>query len=478
MRGMRFDTTYARLPERFFARQAATPVSAPRLLKLNTALAEELGLDPAWLASGEGIAVLAGNAVPEGAEPLAQAYAGHQFGGFSPSLGDGRALLLGEVVTPAGERRDIQLKGSGPTPFSRRGDGRAAIGPVLREYVISEAMHAFGIPTTRSLAAVATGDWVMREEPLPGAVLTRVAASHIRVGTFQYLAARNDIEGVRALADYAIARHDPAAAEETQPYAAFLRGVAERQAELVARWMLVGFIHGVMNTDNMTVSGETIDYGPCAFLDAYHPDAVFSSIDHGGRYAYGQQPRIALWNLTRLAESLLPLLAEEEQAAVAVASAALDGFAPRFNAAYREGLARKLGLRERDDALADALLKAMAENEADFTRTFRRLEDGAREEFRDPDAFDRWAEGWRAKLAAEGVEPAARQAAMRAANPARIPRNHQVERALAAAARDDMAPFEELLAALGKPFEEDARFTAHEAAPKRDERVLATFCGT
>lgn len=478
MGGMRFDNSYARLPGRFFTRQPATPVAAPRLLKANHALARELGIDPAWLESPEGVAALAGNAVPQGAEPLAQAYAGHQFGGFTPSLGDGRALLLGEVLTPAGERLDLQLKGSGPTPYSRRGDGRAAIGPVLREYVISEAMHRFGIPTTRSLAAVATGEWVMREDARPGAVLARVAASHIRVGTFQYFAARNDVEAVRLLAEHAMARHDPAAADDPQPFAAFLRGVAGRQAALVAQWLLVGFVHGVMNTDNMTISGETIDYGPCAFLDAYSPDAVFSSIDHGGRYAFAQQPRIALWNLTRLAECLLPLLAEDQEEATAVASAALDGFAPGFNRAWRAGLARKLGLMERDDAMADALLAAMAAQGADFTRTFRHLDGNARAEFRDPTAFDAWAEGWRARVAAEAMDPAARRAMMQAANPARIPRNHQVERALAAAQYGDMAPFEALLAALDRPFEDDGRFAAHEVAPLPAERVTATFCGT
>ncbi|WP_207540022.1 protein adenylyltransferase SelO [Sabulicella rubraurantiaca] len=474
-----FDNSYARLPERFYVKQAGTPVAAPRLLKLNRRLAAEMGLDAGWLASPDGVAALAGSAVPEGAEPLAQAYAGHQFGGFSPSLGDGRALLLGEVVTPDGRRLDLHLKGSGPTPFSRRGDGRAAVGPVLREYVVSEAMEAFGIPTTRSLAAVATGEPVYREKPLPGAVLTRVAASHIRVGTFQYFAARNDVEAVRILADHAIARHDPAAAESPEPYVAFLEGVARRQASLVAQWLLVGFIHGVMNTDNTTISGETIDYGPCAFLDAYHPDTVFSSIDHGGRYAYGQQPRIMLWNLTRLAEALLPLLAETEEAAIERAQAALDAYAPRFNAEYRAGLARKLGLREPDNELADELLRRMAANEADFTLTFRRLDDNARELFRDPGAFDSWAEGWRARVAAEAMDPSERRAMMRQANPARIPRNHKVEEALTAAVeRDDLEPFEALLRALERPFEDDPRFDAYALPPQPEQRVLATFCGT
>ena len=330
MTALPFDNSYARLPERFYARRTPTPVAAPRLIRLNRALAEELGLDPDWLSGPEGLAALAGNGVPEGADPIAAAYAGHQFGQFVPQLGDGRAILLGEVVDRAGRRRDIQLKGAGPTPFSRRGDGRAALGPVLREYLVSEAMAALGIPTTRALAAVATGEPVARETLLPGAVLTRVAASHIRVGTFQFFAARGDVEGLRALADHVVARHYPEASDAANPYRALLEAVVARQAELVARWLLVGFVHGVMNTDNMSVAGETIDYGPCAFLDAYDPRTVYSSIDRTGRYAYGEQPRIALWNLTRLAETLLPLLAADETAAVSAAEAARAGYAPVF----------------------------------------------------------------------------------------------------------------------------------------------------
>ena len=336
-----FDNSYARLPERFYARLPPTPVKAPRLIKVNETLARDLGLDPARLASPEGVAVLAGSVVPEGAEPIALAYAGHQFGHFVPQLGDGRAILLGEVIDRADVRRDIQLKGSGQTPFSRRGDGRAALGPVLREYIISEAMAAFGIPTTRSLAAVTTGEGVWRETPLPGAVLTRVAASHIRIGTFQYFAAREDTEALRILADYAIARHYPDAANAPNKYRAFLDGVIARQADLIARWLLVGFIHGVMNTDNMSISGETIDYGPCAFMDFYDPRQVYSSIDEGGRYAYGNQPGIAQWNLARLAETLLPLLADNEEAALKEAQGALDTFAPRFEESYVAGSARE-----------------------------------------------------------------------------------------------------------------------------------------
>jgi len=486
-----FDNAYARLPDRFFARLPPTPVEAPKLIRVNHALAEQLGIDPAWLASPDGIAVLAGNAVPEGAEPIAQAYAGHQFGNFVPQLGDGRAILLGEVVARDGARRDIQLKGSGPTPFSRRGDGRAALGPVLREYIVSEAMHALGIPTTRALAAVATGDHVFREVALPGAVLTRIAASHIRVGTFQYFAARQDIEAVKALADHVIARHHPHAATAEKPYVALLEAVAAAQADLVARWMLVGFIHGVMNTDNMTVSGETIDFGPCAFMDAYHPGTVFSSIDHAGRYAYGNQPRIALWNLTRLAETLLPLLAAQEDAAIEQAQAVLAGFAARFETAWHEGLARKVGIaapRAEDAALVQDLLARMAENEADFTLTFRALAEAAadpaaeaapRALFHEGAAFDTWAAGWRARLAEEDVSPDARRSAMRATNPAFIPRNHQVERAIEAAVqRDDFAPFETLLAVLSRPFDDQPEAASYALPPKPEERVLATFCGT
>ena len=375
-----FDNSYARLPERFFARLPPTPVAAPRLIRLNDKLARHLGLDPLELSSPEGVAILAGNAVPNLGEPLAMAYAGHQFGTFVPQLGDGRAILLGEVVDVDGVRRDIQLKGSGPTPFSRNGDGRAALGPVLREYIISEAMAALGIPTTRSLAVVTTGETVRREMPLPGAVLTRVASSHIRVGTFQFFAARGDVDGIRHLADHVIARHYPEAADAGNSYRALLELVIARQAELVAKWLLVGFIHGVMNTDNMSIAGETIDYGPCAFMDVYDPATVYSSIDTFGRYAYGNQPRIAQWNLTRLAETLLPLLAEDQDRAIEIANAALGGFAGRFEAAFAAGLRRKLGLLQEqpdDILLAQDLLDRMARNGADFTLTFRRLCDAA-----------------------------------------------------------------------------------------------------
>jgi len=402
-----FQNTYAALPDNFFARVAPTPVDSPRLIKLNRPLAVHLGLDPDRLGSPEGTEILAGKRIPDGADPIAMAYAGHQFGHFVPQLGDGRAILLGEVIDADGVRRDIQLKGSGPTPFSRRGDGRAALGPVLREYIVSEAMAALGIPTTRSLAAVVTGENVMRETPLPGAVLTRIASSHIRVGTFQYFAARGDTEGVRRLADHVIARHFPQAANADRPYHALLEGVIARQAQLIARWLLVGFIHGVMNTDNSSISGETIDYGPCAFMDAYDPAAVFSSIDEQGRYAYANQPRIALWNLTRLAECLLPLFSDQQDKAIEEAQLVLGGFAEAFTAAYQAGLRNKLGLftaRDDDPALAQDLLDAMARNQADFTLTFRRLSDAAldpggdaevRRLFAEPTAYDEWAARWR-----------------------------------------------------------------------------------
>ena len=485
-----FQHTYAALPASFFARVAPTPVASPRLIKLNRPLALNLGLDPDLLESAEGAEILSGKILPAGAEPIAMAYAGHQFGHFVPQLGDGRAILLGEVIDKDGVRRDIQLKGSGPTPFSRRGDGRAALGPVLREYVVSEAMFALGIPTTRSLAAVMSGESVMRETPLPGAVLTRVAASHIRVGTFQYFAARQDTEALRRLADHVIARHYPELADAERPYPALLSAVVARQAELVARWLLVGFIHGVMNTDNTSISGETIDYGPCAFLDHYDPAQVFSSIDEFGRYAYANQPRIALWNLTRFAECLLPLFSEEQEKAIAEAQEVLGEFAEAFNTAYKAGLRKKLGLateRDDDQALAQALLDTMAKGRADFTLTFRRLSDAAGEEtndrvrqlFAEPEAFDEWATRWRQRLAQEPQSPAERQAAMRAVNPAFIPRNHRVEAVIAAAVtNDDYAPFEELLTVLSKPYEDQPAFTGYANPPEPHERVCQTFCGT
>jgi serine/tyrosine/threonine adenylyltransferase len=486
-----FENTYAALPANFFARVSPTPVASPRLIKLNRPLAIHLGLDPDRLSTPEGTEILAGKNIPDGADPIAMAYAGHQFGHFVPQLGDGRAILLGEVIDADGVRRDIQLKGSGPTPFSRRGDGRAALGPVLREYIVSEAMAVLGIPTTRSLAAVVTGESVMRETPLPGAVLTRVASSHIRVGTFQYFAARGDTDGVRRLADHVIARHYPQAAKADRPYHALLEGVIARQAELVARWLLVGFIHGVMNTDNTSISGETIDYGPCAFMDHYDPATVFSSIDEQGRYAYANQPRIALWNLTRLAECLLPLFSDEQDKAISEAQLVLGEFAETFNTAYQAGWRSKLGLftsRDGDPALVQDLLDAMTKNQADFTLTFRRLSDAAldpaedssvRKLFADPAAYDEWAVRWRQRIGDEPQSPAARRSAMRSVNPAFIPRNHRIEAVIEAAVnRDDFAPFEELLTVLSKPYDDQPTFAAYADPPEPDQRVLQTFCGT
>ncbi len=486
-----FDNSYAALPETFFARVAPTPVPAPRLIKLNRPLAEQLGLDADWLASPDGAAVLAGAQLPDGAASIAMAYAGHQFGQFVPQLGDGRAILLGEVIDKDGVRRDIQLKGSGRTPFSRMGDGRAGLGPVLREYIVSEAMAALGVPTTRSLAAVLTGEQVIRDPIQPGAVLTRVASSHIRVGTFQFFAARGDRDAVQALADHVIARHYPEAAQAEAPYLALLEGVIARQAELIARWMMLGFIHGVMNTDNCSIAGETIDYGPCAFMDRFDPKTVYSSIDQMGRYAYGNQPPIALWNLTRLAECLVPLLAADDDKGVEIAQTALGGFAEHFNSAYLARLAAKLGLstvQADDPELCQDFMAAMARGRADFTLGFRRLSDAAgdpsdlgnvRALFEDAAPFDEWAPRWQQRIAAEPQTDADRQAAMRAVNPIYIPRNHLVEAVIRAAVdRDDFAPFEELLSVTANPFRELPESERYAQPPQPHEEVLQTFCGT
>jgi serine/tyrosine/threonine adenylyltransferase len=486
-----FDNSYARLPGRFFARLRPTPVAAPRLVRLNTKLALDLGLDPERLATPEGVEMLAGNLVPQGGEPLAMAYAGHQFGTFVPQLGDGRAILLGEVIDRAGVRRDIQLKGAGPTPYSRSGDGRAALGPVLREYIVSESMAALGVPTTRALAAVTTGEPVWRETPLPGAILCRVASSHIRVGTFQFFAARRDVDAIRCLADHVIARHYPEVASAANPYRALLDQVISRQAALIAKWLLVGFIHGVMNTDNMSIAGETIDYGPCAFMDAYHPRAVYSSIDQMGRYAYGNQPDIAQWNLIRLAETLLPLLAQDPDAAINEAQQAIGEFAKLFDAAYAAGLSRKLGLLEAqpdDVSLAQDLLDRMAHNGADFTLVFRLLSDaaagpesdtGVRMLFADPGTFDDWAGRWRHRIAQEGADPTERCSVMRAANPAFIPRNHLIEEAIVAAVNDgDFSAFERLLSVVSAPYDDHPAFRRYADPPRPDQLVRETFCGT
>ncbi len=469
-----FDNSYARELQGFYVPWQPAAVTAPRLLFLNHALAEELGLDVASLEGPEGAALFAGNALPEGAEPIAQAYAGHQFGGFSPKLGDGRAVLLGEVIDRNRRRRDIALKGSGRTPFARNGDGKAAVGPMLREVLIGEAMHALGIPTTRALAVAATGEPVQRESTLPGAVLTRVAASHIRVGTFEFFAASGGPEQVRKLAQYSIARHDPEVADEPQPFLALLEAVATRQAALIAQWMNVGFIHGVMNTDNMAISGETIDFGPCAFMEAYDPATVFSSIDQHGRYAFGNQPPIAQWNLARLAEALLPLIADDPDQAATLAMEVLDAFPAQYQWYLLRGQRAKLGLRretdDEDGALAEIWLALLQAGQVDFTLGWRRLADAAagneaplRALFADARAPDEWLPRWRERCAsedrAEGKDPATagieRAGRMRRVNPWVIPRNHRVEEALAAASGEgDLGPFERLLDALRRPYDE------------------------
>ena len=469
-----FDNSYARLPQGFFTRTAPTPVRDPSLIALNRPLAETLGLDADWLAGPEGVQMLAGNVLPEGAEPIAQAYAGHQFGGFSPQLGDGRAVLLGEILAPDGRRFDLQLKGAGPTPFSRRGDGRAWLGPVLREYLVSEFMAAFGIPTTRALAAVATGETVIRETILPGAVLARVAASHIRVGTFEFYAARGDRDRLQLLADHVIARHYPQASGAAD----LLQRVVEAQARTIAGWMGLGFIHGVMNTDNMSVSGETIDYGPCAFMDGYRPDQVFSSIDAHGRYAWNEQPNIAVWNLAQLASCLVPLMGNDD-AAVAEATRIVHGFPVLYQAEWLRVFGAKLGIaqpRPEDRELIEHLLSLMAAERADFTRVFAGLSDGtARDEFIDREAWDRWSRDWQGRIG--GDEQAAQ--VMARANPRRIPRNHRIEQAIAAARDEgDFTLFHRLDAALRQPFQDRPDWDDLAVAPAADEIVQRTFCGT
>ncbi|MCX8507726.1 MAG: YdiU family protein [Rhodobacteraceae bacterium] len=466
-----FDNSYARLPERFFSRQAPVAVPAPAMIALNADLARDLGLDPASLAGRANL--FAGNILPDGADPLAQAYAGHQFGGWVPQLGDGRALLLGEVLTPDGQRFDMVLKGAGQTAFSRRGDGRAALGPVMREYLVSEAMAALGVPTTRALAAVTTGEILWREGPRPGAILTRIAASHIRVGTFQYFAAREDHEALRLLADHLIARHYP----QADGPLTLLSVIMERQARLIAHWMSLGFIHGVMNTDNMALSGETIDYGPCAFMDGYDPKKVFSSIDQFGRYAYENQPNIALWNLAQLASCLLPLMGEEAPAITALTDC-LNRFPAVYEGEWLRLFRAKIGITTPDagDAeLIETLLTRMAAQGADFTRTFRGLATGlAMAEFADPEPFRHWVRDWQDRIAQEPHPTAV----MRAANPAYIPRNHQIEAAIQAGLQGDFAPFRRMNDILKNPFTEQAGAEAYALAPLAEEEVRRTFCGT
>ncbi len=483
-----FDNSFVRDLSGLYEPWQAAPAPAPRLLVLNEELAAELGVDAASLRAPDGVALLVGNTTSRGAAPVAQAYAGHQFGGFSPRLGDGRALLLGEVIDVQGRRRDVHLKGSGRTPFARGGDGKAAVGPMLREYVIGEAMHALGIPTTRALAVVATGEQIVRDTVLPGAVLTRVAASHLRVGTFEYAAGHGDPTLLHRLADHAIARHYPYAVEADNPYLAFFEAVVDAQASLVARWMLVGFIHGVMNTDNMTISGETIDFGPCAFLDIFDPATVFSSIDHGGRYAYGNQPQIAQWNLARLGETLLPLFDVETGAAVAAATEVLQSFPGRYNGFWTDGMRAKLGLgggQPGDAELIDELLALLHGQQVDFTSFFRSLSSSilgetapSRSLFVEPSAFDGWAVRWRTRLSAETRNPQSIAAAMDKVNPVYIPRNHQVEAALAAATADDLGPFRRLLGVLAQPFEERPGLEPYAAPAPPSFGRYRTFCGT
>jgi uncharacterized protein YdiU (UPF0061 family) len=490
-----FDNSYARLPGQFFSQLEPTPVADPGPIRINRGLATQLGIDADWLASAQGTRVLAGNAIPAGAEPIATVYAGHQFGGYNPQLGDGRAILLGEVIGRDGIRYDIQLKGSGPTPYSRGGDGRAPLGAVLREYIVSEAMHCLGVPTTRALAAVTTGEQVARDRFLPGAVLTRVAQSHIRIGTFQFFAARQDKEALKLLVEHVLARHYPDDLGAENPALDLLRRVVRQQAALMAQWQLLGFIHGVMNTDNMLLSGETIDYGPCAFMDDFHPERVYSSIDHAGRYAYRNQPGIAHWNLACLAQALLPVLATDQDQAVALAQEAVDTFPGWFQQAYESGMARKLGFGEwqaDDTALVAELFTMMAETGADFTLTFRRLADlaDAPEEraptggsvatlFEFPAAFTPWLSRWRARLATESLDTTARQAGMYAANPVFIPRNHLVEEALQAAVeRQDFAPFHQLVDILERPFAYRPELARYATPPRPEQVVRQTFCGT
>ncbi len=465
-----FDNSYARLPERFFTRQRPTPVKRPEIIIINKRLADNLDVGAADLSAG----VLSGNILPEGADPIAQVYAGHQFGAWAGRLGDGRAILLGEVAAASG-RRDIVLKGAGRTPYSRGGDGRAWLGPVLREYLLSEAMHALGVPTTRALGAALTGEPVIRERPLPGAVLTRVAASHVRVGTFQHFAAAGDREALEILTGYTIRRHYRGA----EGALGLLRAALGAQARLVARWMGLGFIHGVMNTDNMALSGETLDYGPCAFMDDFDPGRVFSSIDHMGRYAWNAQPAMARWNLARLAEALLELIDPDRTRAARAAEAVLAEFGPAFEAAWLDTFRAKLGLAEPepgDAALIRELLARMHESGADFTLTFRSLaEDGGAAHLRAPGAWEGWASGWRARLARESGDPLAR---MRAANPVFVPRNHLVEAAIEAALGGDFAPFRRLLDVLSRPFCDQPEAAELARPPRAGEEIRQTFCGT
>jgi len=489
-----FDNSYANLPNHFYTRQQPTPVAKPQLIKLNEALADQLGLSVPQLRTENGIAMFSGNAMPEGADPLAMAYAGHQFGNWVPQLGDGRAVLLGEVVDHHGVRHDIQLKGAGPTPYSRNGDGRAAVGPVVREFVVSEAMAALGVPTTRALCAVTTGESVYRESVLPGAILTRVALSHVRVGTFQYFAARGNHDALSELTDYVIKRHYPDVAEADNPPLALLEAVLIKQAGLMAKWQSIGFIHGVMNTDNASVAGLTIDYGPCAFMDAYDPETVFSSIDHMGRYAYQNQPGIAQWNMANLAQCLLPLIDADEQKALAAAQSVIDAFPTRFTTAYLAEFRKKLGLQTEhsDDAgLVDSLLGIMSDQKADFTNTFRALsntpvntveqqcgQQGFLNQFSNSDEAALWSERWWQRHEHEPDDVDTRQRLMQNNNPAYIARNHRVEEVIVAAQQHNYEPMNTLVDVLSAPFTESEQNVDFQSPPTEAEKVRATFCGT
>jgi uncharacterized protein YdiU (UPF0061 family) len=480
--GWNLDNSYAHLPESFFTRQSPTAVRSPKLIILNDPLAETLGLNVQALQSKEGVAVLAGNQIPEGALPLAQAYAGHQFGNFT-MLGDGRAVLLGEQITPLGARLDIQLKGSGRTPYSRRGDGRAALGPMLREYIISEAMHALDIATTRSLAVVTSGESIIRESEQPGAILTRVAASHLRVGTFQYISEWGTVEELRSLADYTLQRHFPGADTAESPYLFLLQEVIKRQAALIAKWQLVGFIHGVMNTDNMALSGETIDYGPCAFMDVYDPGTVFSSIDIRGRYAYGNQPHIAGWNLARFAETLLPLLHANEEQAVKMAQDAISEFSDLYRCNWLAGMRAKLGIFNeelQDESLIEDLLNMMHKYRGDYTNTFRALTFDTSEDMVlfGTTEFAQWHEQWQARLGRQQEAKAASHQLMRNSNPGIIPRNHRVEAALEAAVQGDYSVMERLLAVLSTPYAHSPEQADYSKLPGPSTYPYRTFCGT
>lgn len=481
--GWNFDNSYARLPNDFYAEIELNPVRAPKLVKLNKSLAKDLGLDVEELQSDKAIAILAGNTAPEGSKPIAQAYAGHQFGHFT-MLGDGRAVLLGEQITPKEERFDIQLKGSGRTPFSRGGDGRAALGPMLREYIISEAMHALGIPTTRSLAVVTTGESIIRETELPGAVLTRVASSHLRVGTFQYAANMGSFENLEVLAHYAIIRHYEFIPNSETRYLRLLEEVIKRQADLIAKWQLVGFIHGVMNTDNMTISGETIDYGPCAFMDTYDPKTVFSSIDRHGRYAYENQPVIGGWNLARFAESLIPLIHEDPEQGIELAQNEISKYMPLYEESYQEGMRSKLGLfnkEEQDKELINELLDLMHKHRADYTNTFRGLTIGDMTDtpLSNKEEFKNWLEKWQARLSRQEQTKDEVRQLMESWNPVVIPRNHRVEEALEAAVNGDYSVMEKLLKVLANPYDYTSELTKEYCSlPAPSNLPYRTFCGT